>query len=251
MRSVTQWIWRDALSMDDWLPPEPTRGERYGGDDICWLCAGATHGKGWPLAKGIKPTFTDFAEAQAGHSLTVCGSCVALSSSDAYALYATSVGRETTFPLKPGKTYARPLNWLYFSHVITPREHLTPDRKTWRELLTDPPDPPFVMAMAINGKKHVLFRCSISHSRDHFTVQADETRIQVERTKFAQCLDQFEEAYSLGLSKDSLLTGQYNQSAILKVGVVIWHEVEKRMKAWRTMHPGWMTICHFCGQKKD
>lgn len=249
--SVTQWIWHEALGMGPWLPPEPKskKAKRFGEDDRCWLCAGPTGGQGWPLAKGIKPTFTDFNQARAPQSLTVCGACVALSASEGWAAYAETVGRETTFPLKEGKRYARPLNWLYFSHVVTPTQHLTPDRKAWREILLDPPAPPFVMAMAVNGKKHVLFRAQVSGSRDRFSVQADEMRIQVDRRRFSEFLEEFEAAYALGFSKDSLLTGHYNQAAVLKLGVSRWREIEARMAEWRSRQPGWMQLAHFCGQK--
>lgn len=247
--SVTQWIWHDALKNPDWLPLEPKRGERFGGDADCWLCGGPTHGKGWPLSKGLKPTFTDFSQAKAPHSLSVCGACVALSDSSAYTQYAEKTGRPTTFPLKPGKTYARPLNWLYMSHVITLDDHQTPDRKAWRDILLNPPEPPFVMAMAVNGKKHVIFRSVVNQSRDNFVVQADETRVQVGREVFTQMLTEFEEAYALGFSKDSLLTGTYNQASVLKVGVGRWREIEARMERWRKTAPGMMQLAHFCGQK--
>src|SRR5690606_37023901 len=163
---------------------------------------------GWPLTVGIAPTFTDFNQAKAPWSQTVCGACVALSSSAAYGEYARAAGKPEYCPVKEGKK-PRALNWLYFSHVISPSCYYQPDRRQWRELLLEPPEPPFLMAMAVNGKKHVIFKGAISSSRDEYWVQADDTRIRVNRARFTQLLDLFERGYAMGFSKDSMLTGQY------------------------------------------
>lgn len=249
--SVTQWFWHECLGMGEWLPPEPKskKKQRFGPDQECWLCGGPTHGRGWHLKDGIPPTFTDFNQAKAPWSLTACGACVAMSSSAAYGAYAEKAGKPTTFPVKPGKK-PRALNWLYFSHVVSPSVYHQPDRKQWRDLLLDPPEPPFVMAMAVNGKKHVIFRCAINASRDQFTVQADEQRVYVDRDVFRQLLSQFEEAYTAGFSKDSLLTGHYNQAAILSAGLARWREIERQMSHWRTHEPGMLMLAHFCAQKQ-
>lgn len=250
--SITQWFWHECLGMDDWLPPEPKskKKERFGPDQDCWLCGGPTHGKGWPLKDGIPPTFTDFNQAKAPWSLTACGACVAMSSSAAYGQYAEREGKPLTFPVKEGKK-PRALNWLYFSHVVSPTEYHQPDRKQWRDLLLEPPEPPFLMAMAVNGKKHVIFRGMANNSRDQYVVQADEERIHVDRAQFAEMLAQFEEAYNAGFSKDSLLTGQYNQAAIMSAGLSVWRRVEEQMSYWRQHHPGLLQLAHFVGQKKD
>lgn len=250
--SVTQFVWKECLGMDDWLPPEPKNQKKtqFGPDDKCWLCGGETHGVGWHLSDGIAPTFTDFNQAKSSDSLTVCGSCVALSSTAAYAQYAEREGKPTTFPVKEGKK-PRGLNWLYFSHVISPNVYHQPDRKQWRELLVNPPEPPFLMAMAVNGKKHVLFRCAVNQDRELFTVQADEERIMVKRSVFVELIEEFEEAYNLGFSKDSLLTGNYNQAAVMSVGLPVWRSVEAKMSRWRSEQPQLLQLAHFCGQKKE
>lgn len=250
MVSVTQWFWHECLGMDDWLPPEPKskKKSRFGPDADCWLCGGPTHSVGWHLKDGIPPTFTDFNQAKAPWSLSACGACVAMSSSAAYAKYAEVKGLPTTFPVKEGKK-PRALNWLYFSHVITPDVYYQPDRPQWRELLLNPPEPPFIMSMAVNGKKHVIFRACINNSREEFFVQADEERIFVERSVFSEALQQFEDGYKVGFSKDSLLSGRYNQAAILSVGLDKWREVERNMSVWRAQYPGLLQLCHFCGQK--
>lgn len=251
--TITQWFWHDCLRMPHWLPPEPKNKKkaRFGADDVCWLCGGHVEpGAGWVLKDALAPTFTDFNQAKAPWSQTVCGACVALSSSSAYAAYARGVGKPEFFPVKEGKK-PRALNWLYFSHVVTPAEYHQPDRKQWRELLLNPPEPPFAMCMAVNGKKHVIFKGAISYSRDQYTVQADDTRIFVDREKLAELMELFEQAYAMGFSKDSLLTGNYNQAAIMAVGIAAWREIEQQMARWRSLEPGLMQLCHFCAQKPE
>lgn len=249
--TITQWAWHDCLGMDDWLPPEPRnkKKQRFGVDADCWLCGGhVTPESGWPLKDALAPTFTDFNQAKAPWSQTVCGACVALSRSDAYGYYARSRGMPEFFPEKEGKK-PRALNWLYSSHIFGAGLHLQPDRKAWRDILLNPPEPPFAMIMAVNGKKHVIFKGAVSSSRDQFTVQADETRIFVDLDNIKALMTEFESAYNQGFSKDSLLTGQYNQAAIMSAGLSVWRGIEASMAKWRSSHPGLMQLCHFCAQK--
>ena len=44
-------------------------------DDRCWLCGGRTEGKGQPVKKAIKPTFTDRDKARGARSQSVCAGC--------------------------------------------------------------------------------------------------------------------------------------------------------------------------------
>lgn len=60
---------------------------------------------------------------------------------------------------------------------------------------------------------------------------------------------EFEDAYNKGLSKDSLLTGNYNQAAVMKIGISEWKGIEERMSKWRAKEPGILSLCAFCAQK--
>lgn len=123
------------------------------------------------------------------------------------------------------------------------------DRATARDVLLSPPHPPFVITLAAVGKKHVIFRAAVNHSRDRFNVQLDELSVAIDRRQFADVLTIFEEAYSLGFSKDSLLTGDYNQAAALKIGIKKWHDIEQAFKPIRVKTPDLLKVVAFCAKK--
>ncbi|WP_299314220.1 hypothetical protein [uncultured Halomonas sp.] len=249
--TTTQWVWRECLGMPENLPPEPKgKKARFADDAQCWLCGGDTAGRGWHFKDVIGSAFTDFNAAKAPHSKAICGSCAALMKKECWEQACEAHGHSPFFPVKDDK---KPFlaNWMFSSHVFSAEGWERPDRKAAREVLLDPPAPPFVITLAAAGKKHVIFRARLNHDRQQFTVQLDDEELMVDCLRFAELLEAFEAAYALGFSKDSLLTGHYNQAAVLKLGVGRWREIEARMADWRRRHPGLMRLAHFCGQKPE
>jgi hypothetical protein len=53
-----------------------------------------------------------------------------------------------------------------------------------------------------------------------------------------------------GLSKESLLTGNYNQAAYMKVGVQKWRSIEQAMQAFHKQQPDLLKIIAFIAQNK-
>jgi len=51
------------------VPTEPVD------DQYCWLCGGKTGGRGVPIKKAIKPTFTDADRARCTASQSICRGC--------------------------------------------------------------------------------------------------------------------------------------------------------------------------------
>lgn len=249
MMTTTQWVWGECLGMPANLPPE-AKGKKaqYGPDEECWLCGGDTGGVGWHFKEVIGTAFTDFNVARAPHSKTVCGSCAALMKKEAWVEACAVHGHSPYFPVKDDK---KPFlaNWMFSSHVFSADGWRRPDRKGSRDVLLNPPQPPFVITLAAVGKKHVIFRARLNQDASVFSVQLDDEEVVVKRRAFAELLELFERAYAMGFSKDSLLTGTYNQAAVLKVGVGRWREIEARMSGWRKTAPGMMKLAHFCGQK--
>lgn len=250
-KSSTQFIWSECLGMPDFDPPEP-KGKRpkYGQDADCWLCGGETEGKGWHLKDVIGAAFTDGNDAVSVESETVCNQCAALMKKEAWEPACVKFDHSPYFPVKDGK---KPFmsSWMFSSHVFAKGLWFQPARSEVRNHLLNPPEPPFVMSFAAVGKKHVLFRSSIAQSRELFFVNLDEKNILVNRGRFKEFLELFEQAYTDGFSKESLLTGEYNQAAIMKYGIAKWRELESQLSAMRELDSDLFTLVSYAAQKND
>lgn len=250
--SVTQFIWKEALGMPELEAPEPTnkKNKKYGVDEKCWLCGGNTENIGWHKKDVITSSFTDVDSAQSSTSETCCYSCAATMKQEGWQIACEKYGHPWHFPIKEGK---KPVssNWMFSSHVISKDNWQMPARSDFREILINPPGTPFVITLADAGKKHVLFRASVNYSQDHYSVMLDDEEIFIDRHIFSEMLTKFEEAYTLGFSKASLLSGEYNQAAIMKIGIKEWREIEDEMKRYRDNYYGMMQIVAFVGQKQE
>lgn len=248
--SVTQVVYKDLLGMADFEPPEPKgKKTKHGADEKCWLCAGETNGKGWHVKDAISSAFTDTSLAHCPQSQTICDSCVALMKREAWEIACEKHGHSPYFPAKDDKKPAL-ANWMFSSHVFSKEGWLRPDRKDIAEILLDPPKPPFVITLADVGKKHVIFKSHVSYSQDDYFVNIDETTISVNRSDFAELLDIVENAYR-HFSKDSLLTGDYNQAAVLKAGLSVWREIEGKINPFRQSKQELLRLACFVARKAE
>ncbi|MBB1074523.1 hypothetical protein HUU62_08875 [Rhodoferax sp. 4810] len=247
INSAAQFAWK-CCNCGNYPPP------RVGKDSHCWLCGGETNGVGWQLKDALSNNFTDCNSAARLDSNTLCQACAATASSVGWVQYVNSHperGLWTHFPEKEGKM-VRACNWLYFSHVFSlPDYHETPTRARWRDVLSDPPLPPFLLIMAVSGKKQILFKGRISYSRESYWVQYETTRIFIQRQQFIDCLTAFELLYNAGFSKDSILTGDYHKGQLLKVGLTAWREMENAIKPYRNTVPNLLSVVHFCATRSE
>jgi CRISPR type IV-associated protein Csf1 len=174
-------------------------------DDRCWLCGGRTEGKGQPVKKAIKPTFTDRDKARGARSQSVCAGC-------AFCLSHLSLRN--------------------YSILATEDELKHPSRPEIRGLLLEPPEPPFVMCIAVSGQKWLHFRSQVAYSRDGYPVQYEETRVCVERPVLARWLEYIETLYTV-FTKAEILTGSYNQNRIREFGIARFQEAEAQVAPHR------------------
>lgn len=246
--SVTQLVYKELLQMPDFEPPEPKgKKSKYGKDDKCWLCGGKTHGKGWHVKDAIASAFTDTNLAVVPQSQTICGSCVALMKREAWEQACEKHGHSPYFPVKDDKKPAL-ANWMFSSHVFSSDGWVRPERKDIADVLLNPPTPPFVITLADVGKKHVIFKAKPSYSRDDFFVSIDEQVIMVNRARFSEVLTLVEQAYQY-FSKDSILTGNYNQAVVMKVGISVWRGYEDELVKVRKTNPDLMRLACFVARK--
>lgn len=249
--TVTQFIWSECLGMEPFEPPEPKgKKTKYGADTHCWLCGGETHGIGWHLRDIVGAAFTDGNDAKRIDSNTICQQCSALMKKEAWEPACLKFGHSPYFPIKEGK---KPFmsSWMFSSHVFSKGAWAQPARSEAREHLLSPPEPPFVMSFAAVGKKHVLYGATINHSRDRFCVNLDEIKVLVDRARYTELLGIFESAYTDGLSKESLLTGDYNQAAVMKYGIQKWRKLELVLSQCRQEDPKLLELVSYSAQKID
>lgn len=173
-------------------------------DTQCYLC-GKEITEGFPRKTVIKPTFTDTPYARAPRSQAVCQAC--------------------TFCLSN-----KPLRMYSILATSTQLKH--PIRGEWRDTLLYPPDPPFVLALATSGQKHLHFKTRTNYKRDDYWVLLEEMPTQVNIAKLTSLLDVIEQLYTT-FTKDEIRSGNYNVSRIKAFGTDRWEKLENEIEKER------------------
>jgi len=171
----------------------------------CWLCGGQTNMLGIPIKKGIKPTFTDQDLARNMQSKSLCQGC-------AFCLGSRSLRN--------------------YSLLATENKLLHPNRSELRDILLNPPEPPFLVAIAVSGQKHLSFKTHIVYSNDNFPVLLEELLIFINPQKLKMLVESIEELYA-EFSKTEIESGNYNQARIKKFGLARWEMLESQISPRR------------------
>jgi hypothetical protein len=123
--------------------------------------------------------------------------------------------------------YARNWSWLFkgenliYPILIEQKNDLPivsemPSRALIREWLVNPPKPPFTIAIAESGQKHILFLAQEAQNRELFPVQFELDTIYIKRKEFILVLNAFESLMGLEATKTEILAGDYKSSFLLK-----------------------------------
>jgi len=191
-------------------------------DQICWLCGGEVAGnQGMPTKKAIKPTFTDHPYARCQASVSICAGC-------AFCLSARELRN--------------------YSILATSTRLQHPFRSQWRDILIHPPEPPFVMCLAVSGQKHLSFKAPVNLDQRRFTVMLEERAVHVIPTKLKYCIEAVEDLY-VWFSKDEIATGRYSQHKIKECSLRRWEDLEIVVAGWREMPL--FDLALFVAQKRE
>lgn len=145
------------------------------GQERCFFC-GETCGHTFLTKDYVKDTFTNRDIIQFPDSQYVCSGCVESLGNGSYDEMGMIDGS-----VKIRKN-ARGMSPRMYSWVLTEKERLSATKahiKELREIILNPPDPPFAIVLADSGQKQIIFRCPVSHDRDNYPVLLEEDVIIV------------------------------------------------------------------------
>jgi CRISPR type IV-associated protein Csf1 len=148
------------------------------GDNKCYYCGSLCSDK-YVKNKYVKKTFTNRDIVKYPESGFVCGSCVETMSSDYSVVLFDGELRE--------HSRVRLYCW-----VITENNKKAYTKKhisLLREIILNPPDPPFIIVLADGGKKQLLFRSEIAYDKNIFPVMLEEKIIIVNRNLLNERLE--------------------------------------------------------------
>lgn len=98
-----------------------------------------------------------------------------------------------------------------------------PTRALIRQWLMEPPEPPFTIAIAESGQKHILPWAVKAQSREFYPVMFEKDLLYINRASFCQLLSTYERLMALGFSKTEIDSGDYRSDRLISaVGQGFW-----------------------------
>lgn len=214
-----------------------------GASHECCVCGvpGDVAGAPWNRARTLSDSFGPIDSFASPASPVVCGACVFF----AVARTFQASVQERQLPIKMWPQ----ASWRSYSHIFTAAGHEIGTKQAWRRFLLAPPEPPFVAVMSTAGTKNLVYRGKLGNDRELFPLRVEEDLVWVDRGQLAAVLADFERAYAAGLSKDSILSGVYSTSAVLKVGRALWHRLEAPLSNHRATRLPLMRLAWLISEK--
>jgi hypothetical protein len=198
----------------------------------CYLCGAANATK--RKATILKTSFTNHNMARCPDSDYLCDRCAwVIPLRCAYfnphkGSYVKLFARSWSWLLSQKESYPK------FGDPVDKLPEVTelPTRAKIREWLVNPPEPPFTIAIAESGQKHILPWAREARSRDRFPVQFELDSLWVQRSQFLDLLQAFEELMGMGFSKTEIVSGEYRPDRLMPV-LSSYQQWEDIVQAWR------------------
>lgn len=218
--------------------------------DLCYLCGRFASR---PLV--LKESFTAHSAASVPTSKLMCDRC------------------DWCIPLrcwyynenqkKWSKLFSRNWSWLFYGESLVspviqgtrtegkdtlPIVSRLPTRADIRSWLSDPPEPPFTLAIAVSGQKHILPWAREAHSRDRFPVEFELSTIYIDLKEFEQLIINYEALLNLEFSKAEIDSGEYRSDRAIMC-FDLWLGLEELIRIYRGSLL--LQLVSFVAQKKQ
>lgn len=187
----------------------------------CYLCAypDAPH----PLK--LKDSFTTRSLCKATYSNQMCDRCYRLLEGDYCQVEFNGkiiFSRNTSWLLVDPRNLENPQNKPYFGDFVSIKGKQVrkliniPKRDEIREFLLNPPEPPFEVAIAESGQKHILYLANTAYSKESFPVGFEQDTVMI-TTEWKRMLNSIESLLALKFTKTEIMSGDYRTDRLMKV----------------------------------
>ena len=186
----------------------------------CYLCAypDAPH----PLQ--LKDSFTTRSLCKATYSNQMCDRCYRLLEGDYCQVEFNEkiiFSRNTSWLLVDPRNLENPQNKPYFGDFVDIKGKQVrkliniPKRNEIRDFLLNPPTPPFEVAIAESGQKHILYLANTAYSKESFPVGFEQDTVMI-TDKWVKLLESVEALLTLKFTKTEILSGDYQTSRLMR-----------------------------------
>ena len=146
------------------------------GEHKCYYCGYQCDNK-YSVKEYVKDTFTNRDIIQFPNSIYVCKGCSTVNANKGY------------FQLVNGENIENMLR--NYSWVLTREKNVAYSKshiQLIREVILNPPEPPFTIVIAVSGQKQLLFRSKVSLTKDFYPLLFEEKHMIIDISELKECL---------------------------------------------------------------
>jgi CRISPR type IV-associated protein Csf1 len=193
---------------------------------MCLICGAESRG-GIPSKKMLGSNYTDWSRHKSPESDHICPAC-------AFTMLLNTESSRCT---------------LYrYSFIAAEQLHIC-NRAEMRDWIINPPEPPFVMAVAVSQKKHLAIKSRVSYNRDTYFCMLEEECIQVNRHLAKDIINICEALRGIGFTKDEIAKGTIRYDKIKDFKSDCYDKINHLLRPCMGMRV--FALCLHVSQKKN